>query len=226
MRRLAEGCDHLVHAHALELLVLADSRATPAACRPSRRLRCSGRTSSSPGMPLRISLSRRGRRDGILEARDQGLRAAFVGPRRDDARQVVLAGAIRVDVGLHLHALGARAGDRGDQLRHLAPHGVLGDLEMNDVHRHVRAASDLDGLGHRFENAAAFGAHVRRIAAAVGSGGLAHRHQGVGIDPRSRAARSASWLRRALPVPSPFARARASRSSSAEVGGPARSPRT
>ena len=44
---------------------------------------------------------------------------------------------------------------------------MLGDLEVNDVHRQAAAAPDLDRFLDRLEDAGALGAHVRRIDAAV-----------------------------------------------------------
>ena len=120
---------------------------------------------------------------GIFQTLDEGLRASFVRPRRNDAGQIVLASAIGIHIGLHFEAFIAGARDGRHQLRHLAPHGVLRDLQVNDVHRYVSAAADLDGFCYRFENAPAFGAHVRRVAATIRSRSLAHGHQRIGIDP-------------------------------------------
>ena len=91
-------------------------------------------------MPWLISFSSRGRSAGSFSRCDHRLRAAFVRPRRDDAGQVVLPGAIGIDVRLHVLPARARLRDGRRQLRHLAPHLVLGDLQVDDVHRHVRRA--------------------------------------------------------------------------------------
>ncbi len=120
-------------------------------------------------------------------------------PRRNDGGEIVLTGAIWIYVGLYLLASLAGARDGRRQLRHLAPHGVLGDFEVDDVHRHMRAPADLNGFSDRFENPPAFRAHVRRIAAPKRRGRLAHGDQRIGIDPRSRRpAERAAHAKRAL----------------------------
>jgi cell division protein FtsW (lipid II flippase) len=55
---------------------------------------------------------------------------------------------------------------------------------QSQVSLHVSAA-DLDRFGHRFEYAAPFGPHVRRINSAVTRRHLAHGDERVGVDPRS-----------------------------------------
>ena len=95
-------------------------------------------------------------------------------PWRNDGGEIVLPGAIWIYVGLHLLALRTGARDARGQLRHLAPHRMLGDLEVDDVDRHMRAAADFDGFRDRLENTAAFRAHVRRVAGAIGRCGFAH----------------------------------------------------
>src|SRR5260370_31091657 len=71
---------------------------------------------------------------------------------------------------------------------------------MNNIHGDVRAAAYFDRLGDRFEHAAALGAHVRRVDAAVARSDFAHGDQRVGVDPRSgRAAQRTGYAERALP---------------------------
>src|SRR5436190_1951611 len=101
--------------------------------------------------------------------------------------------------GFDLLAARAGGGDACGQLGHLTPHLVLGDLQVDDVDRHVRAPADLDGLGDGLEDTATLGAHVGRVDAAVAGGDLAHGDERVGVDPRSgRSAERAGDAERAL----------------------------
>ena len=110
--------------------------------------------------------------------------------------------------------------DGRDQLRHLAPHLVLGDLEVDDVDGHCARAADLDRLRDGFEDAAAFGAHVRRVDAAV----FARRPRTSRRACRYRSTipevRSANWRRRARPAPSPACTSSCIRLSSSARGRP------
>jgi hypothetical protein len=109
-------------------------------------------------------------------------------PGRNDARQVVLPGPVGVDIGLHLDAPRPGIGDARHQFRHLAPHRVLGDLEVNDIDRQPGPPADLERLGHRLEHPFALGPHMSRVDAAVGRRRLAHGYQRIRVDPVARRA--------------------------------------
>ena len=72
-----------------------------------------------------------------------------------------------IDVGLHVHAALAGRLDQRDDLVHPAPELLVGDLEVDDVHRHAGPLADRDRLLDRVEDAGPLVADVRRVDAAV-----------------------------------------------------------
>src|SRR6185312_545193 len=69
------------------------------------------------------------------------------------------------------------------QFGHLAPERMVGHFYVDDIDRDVRFTADAQRFGDGFENADAFGAHVRGVEAAEFGGGFAHGDEGIGIDP-------------------------------------------
>ena len=82
-------------------------------------------------------------------------------PRRQDGRKIVLACAVRINVGFHLLTGRAGVGDQADQFRHLAPQLMIGQLQMNNIDGNAGAAADFKRFGHGLKDALAFRAHVR-----------------------------------------------------------------
>ena len=113
-------------------------------------------------------------------------RPALVSPRRDDARQIVVAARVGIDVGLHVHAALASRLDQGDQFVHAAPQFLIGDLEVNHIHGDTRPLANRDRLLHGGHHIGPLVAVVRRVDAAVPGNDLAQlgdligRRQGAG----------------------------------------------
>ncbi|HVK17664.1 MAG TPA: hypothetical protein VM533_12010, partial [Fimbriiglobus sp.] len=103
----------------------------------------------------------------VLEPFEHLRDTAFVRPRRDDAREVVVAARVRVHVGLHVHPAPAGRLDQFDHVLHLAPELLVGDLEVDDIHRHPRSLADRDGFLHGVEDLEPLVADVGREDAAV-----------------------------------------------------------
>jgi len=120
-------------------------------------------------------------------------------PRRDNGGQVVLPGAVGINVGLHLLAIGASLGDECNRFGHLAPQTVVGNFQMNNFHRQVSPVPNFDRLPDGIEHSDALRAHVRGVDATVARGNLAHRHQRVSVNPGARgAAQGTGQAERAL----------------------------
>ena len=179
---LAHRGDHLVHALAFVLLVLGvrhrnQQHAVPAA------------GGGVVVVPVRagdavidLVFEARAQR-GVLEALDQRPRSALVRPWRNDAREVVLSGAVGIHVRSDIQAITARLHDARHQLGHLAPQLAVGELQMNDVHRHTGFAPNPDCLGHRLENALPLRSQVGRIDAAELGTRAAQRDERSSVNP-------------------------------------------
>ena len=134
----------------------------------------------APDLPVQPGARRR-----IAQPRQHGLGPALLRPGRDQGGQVALSRVVGVHVGLHVDAPAARRRQPGHHLRHLPPQPALGDLEVQDLHRHARPPPDRQRLVDRRQHALPLAAQVGRVQAAVGGGGAAHRHQRLGVDPVS-----------------------------------------
>src|SRR5262249_19700603 len=99
---------------------------------------------------------------GVLQSRQHRGRAAFVGPGRDDARQVVVAAGVRIDVGLDVDAALAGLFDQADQFVHAAPELLVGDLEVDHVHGNPGTFPDGDRFLNGGDHLGPFVADVRR----------------------------------------------------------------
>ena len=107
-------------------------------------------------------------------------------PGWNDARQIILAGAVGIDVGVHLLPLVSRASEERNELGHATPQFVIGDLEVNDVDRDSSSAADLQGLVHGLKDAVPFVPNVGGIDAAVLGGDFAEGDEGAGVYPGAR----------------------------------------
>ena len=103
----------------------------------------------------------------VPEARQHRLSPALVSPGGDDARQVVVAPRVGVDVRLHVDAAGAGLLEERNDVLHASPVALVGDLQVDDVDPHAGALADLDGLLHRLEDARPLVPDVAREDAAV-----------------------------------------------------------
>ena len=126
---------------------------------------------------------------GVLEAFEHLGGAAFVGPGRNDAGQVVVAARVGIDVGLHVDAALAGVVDQRHDLVHAAPELLVGDLDVDDVHRDAGPLADGDRLldrpsktlgplvaDVRREDAAVLGHDLAQLDDVVGGGQRAGRH--------------------------------------------------
>src|SRR5213592_2867932 len=162
---------------------------------------------------------------GIGEPPDQRRGSAFVRPGWNDARQIILAGAVGIDIGLYLLPLVARASEERNELGHATPQLVIGDLEVNDVDRDSSSAADLQGLVHGLKDAVPFVPNVGGIDAAVLGGDFAEATRvPVSIQEPGGPLRELATPRAPCSMDC-FTRARICASSSA-AGGPALGPRT
>src|SRR5262245_62033368 len=73
----------------------------------------------------------------VFETFEHFAGATLVGPGRNDAREVVVAASVRVDVGLNIDAAFAGRPDEGDHLVHSSPQFLIGDLEVDDIDGHT-----------------------------------------------------------------------------------------
>ncbi len=96
----------------------------------------------------------------VLETFQQLGSTALVGPRRDDAGQVVAAARVRIDVGLHVDAALAGRLDQRDHFNHAAPVLLVRNLEVDDVNGDVGPLADGDSLLDRREDFGPFVADV------------------------------------------------------------------
>src|SRR5439155_27371289 len=101
-------------------------------------------------------------------------------------RQCILAGAVGLDIGLHLLPLVSRASEERNELGHATPQFVIGDLEVNDVDRDSSSAADLQGLVNGLKDAVPFVPNVGGIDAAVLGGDFAAGDESAGVYPGAR----------------------------------------
>ena len=116
----------------------------------------------------------------ILQAREQLGVATRMRPRRHDGRERIAPRGVGVGVGRNVQPLGAGVVDRGDDARDLAPVGLAGGLEMENLDRNVCLTADLEDFVDRGGFGIAFVAHVGRIDPAVTGGDLGQCDQFIG----------------------------------------------
>src|SRR5262249_15493182 len=73
----------------------------------------------------------------VFEAGEHLRFAAFVGPGRDNAGEIIVAASIGVDVGLHVDAAAASGFDQLDDFLHAAPVFLIGDFDVDNIDRNV-----------------------------------------------------------------------------------------
>jgi hypothetical protein len=102
----------------------------------------------------------------VLQALDEFLVAAIVRPRRNDGGKRIRARGVCVGVGGHVDTRTAGVLDALHDLRHAAPVGLSGGLQMPDLDRDFRFAPDAERLVERGCDGVAFIANVGSIDAA------------------------------------------------------------
>ena len=109
--------------------------------------------------------------------------AAVVRPGRNEGREAVEPGRIRVGIGADFDAGPAGLVDMRDDLRHAPPVLTARGLEMPDFDRDVSFAADADGFVERGNDGIAFAAHMRGVDAAelCAFGGESDQFLGGGI---------------------------------------------
>ena len=82
----------------------------------------------------------------ILQPLDHGLSAPVMRPRRDNAGEVILPSSVRINISLYFGSLRPSLSNELNRPGHLAPQAAVGKLQMDNLHRHVSPAPDIDGL--------------------------------------------------------------------------------
>ena len=117
----------------------------------------------------------------LLQTRDPRVEPAFLHPGRHRRVEPGRTGGVAVHVGSDVQPGGTCRFDLLDRLLHLRPVALAGGLEVIDLRIDLRFARDADQLVQRFEEAIAFAAHVRDVAAAEFAGRLGELDQLVGL---------------------------------------------
>ena len=133
---------------------------------------------------------------GIGQPREERLAAAGVDPGRQERAEGRAARRVRVHVGGHVEALGARRLDQLDRLGHPRPVRPARGLEVADLHRDGGPAPDLDRLGDRRQERVALAPDVAGVEAPGLAGRPGQGDELVGVGEHARARRSGRWRTR------------------------------
>src|SRR5262249_49621429 len=90
-------------------------------------------------------------------------------------------GNVRVLISGNLHSAIARGLDMLDQLLHVSPVVLPGNLDVQDVHRQAPLFADFDGLIDRANYAATFVTDVRSVDAAILTCNFAQLDEFIGL---------------------------------------------